>query len=334
MNNLADIPARTVTHTTSMSLRTTQQRAVMLSKIRQFFAQREVLEVQTPILSQAGNTDIFIESVTARVKIQDKGRTYYLHTSPEFAMKRLLASYQTPIYQICPVFRNNELGRRHNIEFTMLEWYRPDYSLNQLANELSDLLSEIMGRPQIFRQYRYIDAFLDHVGVHPLQASCQVLSAVAVDKGIAGVENLDLEDDHQGLLDLLFSHCVEPKLGHDMPTLIVDYPAATASLAKVETDKDDNVVAKRFELYINGVEIANAYDELADGEALRKRFIQDNAERRQRGLPTIPIDENLLTACDNMPESSGIALGIDRLLMMLVNATHIDKVISFTADRA
>lgn len=316
-----------------MTLEMAKKRADMLAKIRQFFAKRDVLEVQTPILSQAGNTDVFIESVTANITYQDQSITGYLHTSPEFTMKRLLASWQQPIYQICPVFRNNERGKRHNIEFTMLEWYRPDFTLQQLATELSDLLSELYGYPQIFKQYRYIDAFLDHVGVHPFNTTCPVLSAVAEDKGL-DVTLLDMGDDHQGWLDLLFSHCVEPKLGHDLPTLIVDYPVATASLAKVTTDKDGNQVARRFELYIKGIEIANAYDELADGEALRARFEQDNRERQQRGLPAIPIDENLLSACNEMPESSGIALGVDRLLMVLTEADMIDSVMGFTFDRA
>lgn len=316
-----------------MTLEMAKKRAEMLAKIRQFFAKRDVLEVQTPILSQAGNTDVFIESVTANITYQDQAMTGYLHTSPEFAMKRLLASWQQPIYQICPVFRNNERGKRHNIEFTMLEWYRPDFTLQQLATELSDLLAELYGYPQIFKQYRYIDAFLDHVGVHPFNTTCGVLSAVAEDKGL-DVTLLDMGDNHQGWLDLLFSHCVEPKLGHDLPTLIIDYPVATASLAKVTTDKDGNQVARRFELYIKGIEIANAYDELADGEALRARFEQDNRERQQRGLPIIPIDENLLSACNEMPESSGIALGVDRLLMVLTEADMIDSVMGFTFDRA
>ncbi len=321
---------RLTTYPPTMNLQMARRRANMLATIRQFFAHRGVLEVQTPTLSQAGNTDVFIESVTSEVHYQGRKLAGYLHTSPEFAMKRLLASWQQPIYQICPVFRNNEIGKRHNIEFTMLEWYRPSYDLNQLANELSDLLSELYGYPQIFKRYRYIDAFLQYVGVHPLKTSCQVLSAIAEDRGIG----VDMGDDHQGWLDLLFSHLVEPQLGYDMPTLIIDYPVATASLAKIDIDKDGNQVAKRFELYINGLEIANAYDELADGQQLKQRFQQDNQQRIANGLATIPIDTHLLEACDDMPECSGIAVGVDRLLMVLTGASSIEEVINFGFSRA
>ncbi len=314
----------------SMSLQMAQRRAKLLASIRQFFAERQVLEVQTPIMSQAGNTDVFIESVTTQTHYQGQAVKGYLHTSPEFAMKRLLASWQCPIYQLCSVFRDNEMGSRHNIEFTMLEWYRPHFSLDKLASELGDLLAVVYGCPQIFKRFRYVDAFLQYVGVHPLKTSCAVLSAIAEDKSI----RVNMGEDHQGWLDVLFSHLVEPNLGFDMPTLIVDYPVATASLAKVASDNDGNLVAKRFELYINGVEIANAYDELADGEALRQRFVQDNAERAKRGLPEIKIDEHLLQACNDMPECSGIAVGIDRLLMVLTGANSLEEVINFSFNQA
>lgn len=321
----------------TISLDMAVKRAQMLAKIRQFFAQRDILEVQTPLLSQAGNTDLFLQSVSANLTHLDQPKTYYLHTSPEFAMKRLLASWQVPIYQICPVFRDNEAGSRHNIEFTMLEWYRPDYSLSQLSDELSKLLSVLYGYRVIIDHYRYVDAFMDFVGIHPFTTTAQVLAAVAEDKGIvqAGSGLIEaLGDDRQAWLDLLFSHVVEPHLGKDLPTLITDYPPATASLAKTATDKDGNLVAKRFELYINGIEIANAYDELADGQALRQRFEQDNAERAKRGLPIMPIDEHLLQACDDLPPCSGIAVGIDRLLMVLTGASSIDDVIGFGVGRA
>ncbi|WP_201534825.1 EF-P lysine aminoacylase EpmA [Psychrobacter ciconiae] len=320
----------------TMTLAMAKQRAKMLIDIRAFFAEREVLEVQTPLLSRSANTDTFLQSVRADVHYQDKPMSYYLHTSPEFAMKRLLASWRSPIFQICPVFRDNEIGRRHNIEFTMLEWYRPDFSLSQLAEELRLLLEAVSKRPVVLNHYRYIDAFLDFVGIHPLTASIEALQAVAEDKGVASVDfsGMDSEDIRQGWLDLLFSHLVEPNLGHELPTLIIDYPKATAALAKTAIDKDGNEVARRFELYINGIEIANAYDELADSALLRSRFEADNARRRYHGLPIMPIDEHLLAASENLPNCSGIAVGFDRLLMVITGATSLSEVIPFPSDLA
>ncbi len=318
------------TYQPSCSLEIARQRARLYANIRQFFAERDVLEVQTPIMSQAGNTDIFLQSVSAKVSLFDKPKIYYLHTSPEFAMKRLLADWQVPMYQICSVFRDNEIGKRHNIEFQMLEWYRPYWSLEKLLNELNDLLSAVYGYSVIFDHYRYADAFMDFVKIHPFTASCDTLRAIAQDHQIF----VEMGNDHQGWLDILFSHLVEPNLGKDLPTIIYDYPVATASLAKIATDSEGNQVAKRFELYINGLEIANAYDELADGQALHQRFLQDNLEREKRGLPVMPIDKYLLMACDNLPSCSGIAVGLDRLLMTMTEAKRIDEVISFPIEKA
>ena len=326
----------------TMTLAMAQQRAQLMSTVRQFFATHQVLEVQTPLLSQAGNTDTFLQSVAAQVTYQDNPYTYYLHTSPEFAMKRLLASWQVPIYQICSVFRDNEIGVRHNIEFTMLEWYQPNYSLDDMAAELGELLAALYGHSVVMSHYRYVDAFMDFVGIHPLTASLDALQAVAEDKGLTGFDfNSDLAntedgeaDIRQSWLDLLFSHAVEPNLGHDLPTLIIEYPPATAALAKTAVDKEGNTVAKRFELYINGIEIANAYDELADGQALRERFEQDNQLRKRHNLPQMPIDEHLLAASDALIPCSGIAVGIDRLLMVITGANSLEDVISFPSGLA
>ncbi len=324
----------------TMSLAMAQQRAQFMSHIRQFFLKQQVLEVQTPLLSQAGNTDTFLQSVAAQVTYQDKPKMYYLHTSPEFAMKRLLASWQVPIYQICPVFRDNEIGTRHNIEFTMLEWYQPNYSLADMAAEVGELLEMLYGYPVVMNHYRYVDAFMDFVGIHPLTASLDALQAVAEDKGLMGFdfnneESCDSEADRrQSWLDLLFSHAVEPHLGHDLPTLIIEYPPATAALAKTSLDKEGNEVAKRFELYINGIEIANAYDELADGQALRARFEKDNQLRVRHNLPIMPIDEHLIAASDDLMPCSGIAVGIDRLFMVIVGAGSLEDVIPFPSRLA
>ena len=322
----------------TMTLAMAQQRAKFIGDIRQFFISRQVLEVQTPLLSQAGNTDTFLQSVAAHVTYQDRPSTYYLHTSPEFAMKRLLASWQVPIYQICPVFRDNEIGVRHNIEFTMLEWYQPNYSLDDMAGELNELLTALYGHPMVMSHYRYVDAFMDFVGIHPLTASLSALQAVAEDRGLIGFDFNDADDSEanrrQSWLDLLFSHAVEPNLGHDLPTLIIEYPPATAALAKTALDKEGNTIAKRFELYINGIEIANAYDELADGPALRARFEQDNQLRQRHHLPQMPIDEHLIAASDDLIPCSGIAVGVDRLLMVITGAKTVEEVIAFPSGQA
>ncbi|AAZ18143.1 putative lysyl-tRNA synthetase, class II [Psychrobacter arcticus 273-4] len=342
MSKANNQPLSKPSYAPTMTLAMAQQRAQLVSVIRQFFATRQVIEVQTPLLSQAGNTDTFLQSVSAQVTYQDKPYTYYLHTSPEFAMKRLLASWQVPMYQICPVFRDNEIGARHNIEFTMLEWYQPNYSLDDMAAELGELLEMLYGYPIIMSHYRYVDAFMDFVGIHPLTASLSALQAVGEDKGLTGFDfnsaqscAIDSEQDRrQSWLDLLFSHAVEPNLGHDLPTLIIEYPPATAALAKTAVDKDGNKVAKRFELYIKGIEIANAYDELADGQALRERFEQDNQLRKRHNLPQMPIDEHLLAASDDLIPCSGIAVGVDRLLMVITGAIGLEEVIPFSSGLA
>lgn len=336
-------PGYAASYMPTMTLAMAQKRAQMLADIRQFFATRQVLEVQTPLLSQAGNTDTFLQSVAAQVTYQDRPHTYYLHTSPEFAMKRVLASWRVPIYQICTVFRDNEIGSRHNIEFTMLEWYQLNYTLADMADELGQMLEVLYGYPVVMNHYRYVDAFMDFVGIHPLTASISALQAVAEDRGLLtfnsqnnlGIKKQNTDKEvRQEWLDLLFSHEVEPHLGHELPTLIIEYPPATAALAKTALDKEGNQIAKRFELYINGIEIANAYDELADGQALRARFEQDNQLRRHHNLPSMPIDEHLLAACDDLPPCSGIALGLDRLLMVVTDAKNIQDVITFRSGQA
>lgn len=314
-------------------LKALQARATLYAQIRQFFAERQVLEVETPLLSQAGATDVHLASIAAQRHIGGQLQTHYLQTSPEFAMKRLLASGSGPIYQICKVFRDNEHGRKHNSEFTMLEWYRPGFSLLELMHETTALLNVCLA--QRFGEIRpivmsYKHAFQDRLEINPLQASLKTLKATAQRLGL----NLDLGEDRLAYMDLLFSHIVEPGLGFDAPVFLTDFPPELASLAKVKTDEDGEQVAARFELYIEGLELANAYDELIDAEVLRSRFVADNAERHQLGLPEIPVDEHLLAALPHMPECSGIALGVDRLLMVATRHMRLEQVISFPAHRA
>ena len=310
---------------------TLRARAKMYAQIRQFFAERDVLEVETPVLSQAGVTDVHLASVQALRHIQGSAQTHYLQTSPEFAMKRLLASGSGPIYQICKVFRDDEHGRKHNSEFTMLEWYRPGFSLKDLMFEVADLLNVVL--KQRFGEVRltilsYKHAFMDRLDLNPLQATVQELKDCCRRVGLS----LDLGDERLGYIDLLFSHFVEPSLGFDTPVFLTDFPPEMASLAKTRVDDDGELVAARFELYIEGLELANAYDELIDADVLRSRFEADNAERERLGLHIMPIDEYLLAALPHMSECAGIALGIDRLLMTATEQLRLDKVITFPAD--
>ncbi|MCU4481277.1 EF-P lysine aminoacylase EpmA [Acinetobacter ursingii] len=321
------------TYQPTCSIEALKARAKLYQKIRTFFAERDVLEVETPIISQAGVTDVHLASVRALRHIEGKERIQYLQTSPEFAMKRLLASGSGPIYQICKVFRDDEHGRKHNSEFTMLEWYRPEFDLKDLMHETADLLHSCLHhrfdeiRPMILS---YKHAFQDRLDINPLQANLNQLKDTARRVGLT----LDLGEDRLGYMDLLFSHFVEPSLGFDTPVFLTDFPPEMASLAKVRIDDDGEQVAARFEVYIEGLELANAYDELLDAQTLRQRFEADNLERKQQGLAEMPLDEHLLAALPHMPACSGIALGIDRLLMIATENMRIDQVIAFPAEIA
>ncbi|WEH91087.1 EF-P lysine aminoacylase EpmA [Acinetobacter soli] len=315
------------------SIEALKARAQLYRTIREFFAQRNVMEVETPIVSQAGVTDVHLASVQVQRHIEGRVQQQYLQTSPEFAMKRLLAAGSGPIYQICKVFRDDEHGRKHNSEFTMLEWYRPGLDLRELMHETAALLNVCLAhrfdeiRPLVLS---YKHAFQDRLDINPLQATLAQLKQTAQRVGLT----LDLGDDRLAYMDLLFSHFVEPSLGFDTPIFLTDFPPEMASLAKVRLDEDDEEVAARFEVYIEGLELANAYDELLDASVLRARFEADNQERDKLGLQVMPLDENLLAALAHMPECSGIALGIDRLLMVATQKLNIEQVIAFPASRA
>ncbi|MBU3118786.1 EF-P lysine aminoacylase GenX [Acinetobacter soli] len=315
------------------SIEALKARAQLYRTIREFFAQRNVMEVETPIVSQAGVTDVHLASVQVQRHIEGRMQQQYLQTSPEFAMKRLLAAGSGPIYQICKVFRDDEHGRKHNSEFTMLEWYRPGLDLRELMHETAALLNVCLAhrfdeiRPLVLS---YKHAFQDRLDINPLQATLAQLKQTAQRVGLT----LDLGDDRLAYMDLLFSHFVEPSLGFDTPIFLTDFPPEMASLAKVRLDEDGEEVAARFEVYIEGLELANAYDELLDASVLRARFEADNQERDKLGLQVMPLDENLLAALAHMPECSGIALGIDRLLMVATQNLNIEQVIAFPASRA
>ncbi len=307
-----------------------QARARLNRTIRAFFDARGVYEVETPLLSHTIGTDPNLHSVAAAYQAHPQAplQTLYLQTSPEFAMKRLLAAGSGPIYQLCKAVRNGERGAKHNPEFTMLEWYRPGFSLTQLMDEVEALVVAVLG-PVTCERVTYGELFQRHLGVDPHAATGEQLQEVVQ----RHIELHQSERHRDTLLELLYGHVIEPAL--QTPTLIRDYPASQAALARIATDAQGQEIALRFELVIKGMEIANGYDELSDAAEQQKRFNADQALRRQRGLPEYPADQRLLAALRHgLPACAGVALGVDRLLMLQTGARNIGDVLSFPHDRA
>jgi len=305
-------------------------RAEILAKIRGFFSDREVLEVETPLLASAPVTDLHLHALSCgyRGPGADEGRTLWLQTSPEFAMKRLLADGSGPIFQVCKAVRDGEAGRRHNPEFTILEWYRPGWDHHRLMDEVDELLSAVLETGPGER-LTYGEAFTRYAGVDPHDEPIEGLRSRVEALGVPSAGELGRDD----LLDLILTHLIEAKLGHCQPTFIHDYPASQAALARVRPGKPP--CAERFEVFIEGLELANGYHELTDPETQRQRFEVDLDARRSAGLPEVPIDENLLAAMDHgLPECAGVALGVDRLVMLAAGTREIAEVVAFPIDRA
>ncbi len=321
------------------SAETLRLRARILSRLRTFLDRHGALEVETPILSRCAATDIHLQSMVTRYTGPGSpiGQTLYLHTSPEFPMKRLLAAGSGSIYQLCKAFRDGESGRLHNPEFTLLEWYQIGDDHHALMDRLAALVgaalrgllelapTEKISYREAFLRYAGVDPFADvagligwaqHHDIHPQDASA-VLSP----------------DDLDGWRDLVLTHAVEPNLGRGRLVFVHDYPASQAALARVRPGVPP--LAERFELYLEGVELANGYHELADAHALDRRFNADLERRHARGLVVVPRDERLLAAMDGgLPDCSGVALGIDRLIMLAAGVHDIRKVLAFPFERA
>lgn len=300
-----------------------RKRAQLLAQIRSFMQARDILEVDTPVLDSAANPDPAIDSLTSIVRFPDAvtGRTCYLHTSPEFAMKRLLAAGSGPIYQICKVFRDHECGRLHQPEFTLLEWYRPGFNHHELMDEIGALLVALQFKPP--DKTSYADAFLHTTGLDPHGAGLTELSNRAAGLGLDSGGG-----DRSLLLDLIFSHQVAPHLGTAGPQFIYDYPACQAALARIRNGQP--AVAERFELFINGIEIANGFNELCDISEQYSRFMKDHERRRIRGQPELPVDRRLLAAlAHGLPSCAGVALGLDRLLLVLTRSRYLADVLSY-----
>ena len=303
-------------------------RARVLKTIRLFMEERGIMEVETPVFSRYGNTDPNLRSFCTSFASPAEPRPVrlFLNTSPEFAMKRLLAAGSGPVYQVSRVFRDGELGSHHQPEFTMLEWYRPGFDHHALMDEVEALITTLdMARAG---RISYAEAFTAGIGLDPHRASDGELREKAAALGLEGTGN-----DRRTLLDFLFSAAAAPGLGRDRPVLIYDFPACQAALARVRADEPP--VAERFELFINGLEIANGFHELTDAAEQRRRFEAENACRRAGGQPEIPLDENLLAAIGHgLPDCAGVALGLDRLLMALAGLSSIEGVLAFPAERA
>lgn len=302
----------------SASMDTLKNRAKILGILRDFFYRRHVTEVETPLLCIAGTTDAYLDSITATLNHQ----TRYLQTSPEYAMKRLLAAGIGDCYQICKAFRCDELGQYHNPEFTMLEWYRLNFDHHQLMNDMDDLLQLIL-KCLPAKRVSYQQLFIEHLNIDPHLASTEDLKKIAPE--LCGVLNsaTDTKDDY---LMLLLSHLIEPNIGFDRPCFIYDYPATQAALSKVR----DNQFAERFEVYVNGIELANGFHELQSASEQRKRFINDNEKRKQLGKSAVPIDERLLAGLEHgLPDCAGVALGVDRLIMLALSQHNLRSILSF-----
>ena len=306
-------------------------RARVLQDIRAFFAAQHVCEVETPVLSSAAVTDVNLHSFKTRYRQGD----LYLHTSPEFFMKRLLAAGSGDIYQICKVFRDDEDSRRHSPEFTLLEWYRLGFDSHQLMAEMEHLFQQLL---QIFSQHltvkpadkiTYQHAFTQTLDIDPLSATVSDLKTRMQQQQIEIPAGMD--GDINTWLDWLMVAAVAPSFAKDRLTFVYDYPVTQAALARVSAA--DSRVAHRFEMYFGELELANGFYELTDANEQRTRFAHDNQQRLDKKLDAMPVDECFLNAlAAGMPACSGVAVGVDRLLMVLLNKNNIADVLAFKVE--
>ena len=313
----------------SATLTNLKLRAELLKKLRAFFEARGVLEVETPALSRAGATDRHLASF--RVE-NPQGGFLYLHTSPEFPMKRLLAAGSGDIWQLGKVFRAGEAGRLHNPEFTLVEWYRVGFDHRRLMDEVAEFIGVLLPGLKKSPEYlSYREAFRRYAGFDPSAADKPACIAALQACGKEPPAQGDM--DYDGWLDLVAGEIVYPSMGHGQPTFIYDYPASQAALARVRPGNPP--LAERFEVFVNGIELANGFHELADAAEQRRRFENDLAYRRAHGLPQIPMDENLLAALQHdLPECAGVAFGFDRLVMLAAGARSLAEVLAFPCERA
>ena len=301
-------------------------RSDLARAIRSYFESEEVQEVTTPLLRDTGAVEVHLNSI-----VTQGVPGYFMQTSPEYAMKVLVAKYGRSIYQICPAVRAGEMSRRHRIEFQMLEWYRYKFELADLANDLQKLLRHVMELLDAgfelkvnfsdIGQVSYKQLFIDCYGTNPHRASARELGRLAVQAGLTHLAGDASESD---FLDALFAACIEP--GLQTPVIVTDFPSCQAALAEIRTDQEGDEISSRFELFAKGLEIANAYQELDDAVELERRFGQYNHQRQLLGKADMALDTSLLDATGSIGTYSGIALGIDRLVMSLLGMDSIAQV--------
>ena len=315
----------------SASFSTLRRRMRVLTQIREYFAQTGALEVETPVLSRGATTDPNIDSLyTSILPYTEK---FYLHTSPEFSMKRLLAAGSGDIYQVCKVFRQGEKGRFHHPEFTLLEWYRLGFNHHNLICEVESLLSQInadlfAAHPAVKMSYR--QAFQTYAGFDPFTVGCSELENVAKKNGVIFPATMSSIDEW---LDLLMGELVAPHFKTDRLTFISDFPVSQASLANIK--QGDWPYAERFEAYYGVLELANGFHELTDADEQERRFKTDQKIRQEKNSIEVPYDEHLINALNaGLPDCAGVALGIDRLLMLLFGSESIEEVIAFSVETA
>lgn len=299
-----------------------RKRAEILRRIRSFFEERQFLEVETPILSADTVVDRCLDPMT----LEEAGRRYFLQTSPEFAMKRLVTAWNVPIFQICKVFRRDECGQIHNPEFTMLEFYRPGDDLERGMKLLDDFQQTILNRGPA-QAITYQAAFQQFLGLDPFKATVSELIRCARNEKMVIPEGFDVSEDanRDDWLDFLLGERIQPQLGKERPAILYDYPASQAALAVARGE-----VAERFELYADGIELANGYHELCNPEELRRRNAETNALRLRDGKDELPGESRLLAAMDfGFPKCAGTAVGVDRLVMLALGARSLEEIISF-----
>ncbi len=312
-------------------------RASIIQSIRAFFIERGLLEVETPVLSQSGVTDVhlfcfetfFLGPQISEQKAGPAGTPLYMQTSPEFHMKRLLSAGSGSIFQIGKAFRNEESGRFHNPEFTLLEWYQVGFDHHLLMDEMDQLLQLILSSLSA-KRLTYQQAFLEVLNVDPLAASLDEIKQAGAHLNLGDV--LFNETDRDTVLQLLFCFAIEPVIAIDKPCFVYNFPASQAALARISPD--DQRVAERFEVYYKGIELANGFHELSDAKEQLLRFKADNRLRQEKGLKQMPIDQHFIDSLNELPDCAGVALGIDRLIMLVTQCKHIDEVISFTVKGA